>query len=104
MELHKIKSKVPDIWKFAAVWAHEHHRDQEKDSLLYLVSRPNPKHVDQSLWDMQLPPTDVLHPSNLMVLPRTSIVLWKFKLASEVNGRPFLGLINEWNFRFCVIR
>ena len=38
MELHRINSKVADIWKFVAVWAQEHHLDQEKDSLLYLGS------------------------------------------------------------------
>ena len=38
-ELHRIRRSVADIWKDEAVWAHEHQRDQEKDSLLYLSYR-----------------------------------------------------------------
>ena len=39
MELHRISSKVQVIWNLSAVWAQLHHRDHEKDSLLYLTYR-----------------------------------------------------------------
>ena len=35
-ELQRINSNVLDIWKVAEVCAHEHQRDHEKDSRLYL--------------------------------------------------------------------